>query len=342
VFLVNVPLCAGAALLAPRVLREWRDPAPARPDVAGAVLATTGLAALVLSFSLAETHGPLAGATLGALATSGALLAALVRAEARAADPLLDARKLRRSGVAEPNLVAAALTAATTPPMFLCTLHAQQVLGLAPAAAGLLFPPFNLAVVAGSLAGPRVVAALGARRAMAGGLLAIAAGALALRAIATGTPALGSLVGGFVVLGGGLGVASVASTARGTDALGADDQGLASGLLATSAQIGTALGLAVVIPIASARTDALGRGSAAQVAGFELGFTLAAVLAAASAAAIGIASLRRRGAAPRSELQQGERVRDEEDREQDRPAVQVALHQRAARGAAGGADAEGA
>jgi MFS family permease len=352
VFLVNVPICAAGALLAPRVLREWRDPAPARPDVAGAVLATAGLAALVLAFSLAEAYGPLSLPTLGSLATALVLLASLARVEARAPDPLLDRRRLRRTGVTEPNLVAAALTAATTPPMFLCTLHAQQVLGLGPATAGLLFPPFNLAVVAGSLAGPRAVAAVGGRRAMAGGLLAIAAGALALCAIGVSAPALPTLLTGFVLMGAGLGVASVASTARGTAALAAGDQGLASGLLATSAQIGTALGLAVVIPIAAARTDALGGDAGARVAGFELGFVLAAALAAAAAAAIGLAALRGRASRPlraavtgrerRSELQQDDRVRDEQDREQDRPAVQVALHQRAAGGAARRADAEGA
>ena len=65
-----------------------------------------------------------------------------------------------------------------------------------------------------------------------------------------------------MLLGLGLGVASVASTARGTEALDAADQGLASGLLATSAQLGTALGLAVVVPVAAARTAALGGGPA--------------------------------------------------------------------------------
>ncbi len=45
----------------------------------------------------------------------------------------------------------------------------------------------------------------------------------------------------------------------------------------------------------------------------------------------------------RSDLQQHDRVHDEHDREEDRPAVQVALHQRAAGGAAApAADAEGA
>jgi len=303
VFLVNVPVCVATAGLAPRVLPEWRDPSPARPDVAGAVLSTGGLAALVLALTLAETRGLLAGLTLGAVVVAVIFLGGLVCVEARIPNPLLDRALLRRPGVVGSNAVAAVLTATTTPPMFFCILHAQHVLGLAPAAAGMLFPPFNLAVVAGSLAGPRVVAATGERRAMAGGLLAVAVGALALRAIAPNAPALPSLLGGFMLLGAGLGVASVASTARGTAALDAADQGFASGLLATSAQLGTALGLAIVVPIASAHTRALGGGPAAQVAGFELGFTLTAALAAAAAGAIAIsrAGQRQRGRDRRGE-----------------------------------------
>ena len=137
VFFVNVPICAAAALVAPRVLPERRGPAPARLDVAGALLATGGLAALVLALSLAQLRGPLARETLGALAAAIALLAAFARVEAAAEDPLLGRGLLRRAGVVEPNAVAAVLTATTTPPMFLCTLYAQRVLGLAPEAAGL-------------------------------------------------------------------------------------------------------------------------------------------------------------------------------------------------------------
>jgi hypothetical protein len=94
-------------------------------------------------------------------------------------------------------------------------------------------------------------------------------------------------------MGGGLGVASVASTARGTAALPAGDQGLASGLLSTSAQVGTVLGLAVMVPIAAARTAALDSGHVGQVAGYELGFTLAAALAAACALGVGLRAMPR-------------------------------------------------
>ena len=290
-FFVNVPICAAAALLAPHVLPERREPSPARLDIAGALLVTTGLGALVLALTLAPSHGLGARETLAALLAAVVLLAAFARVEAGAADPLAGRAIRHRPGVLAPNLVAVVLTAATTPPMFLCTLHAQQVLGLDPVAAGLLFPPFNLAVVAGSLAGPRVVAAAGERRAMAGGLAAVSGGALALLAIAPGASALPSLLGGFVLLGTGLGVASVASTARGTAALEATDQGLASGLLTTSAQLGTVLGLAVIVPAAAARTAASGGGATGDVAGYELGFVLSAGLAAVAALA-----LSRRGA----------------------------------------------
>jgi MFS family permease len=318
VFLVNVPVCAVTVALAPRVLTERRVPVPARADVAGATLATAGLAALVLALTLAGARGPGAGITLGAGAAAVALLAAFARVEARAADPLLDRALLRRRGVIGPNVVAVVLTAATTPPMFLCTLYAQDVLGLRPVAAGLLFPPFNLAVVAGSLAGPRVAAAVGERTAMAGGLLTVGAGALALLAIGPGASPLPSLLGGFVLLGGGLGVASVASTAAGTAALDGADQGFASGLLATSAQVGTVLGLALIVPLAAARTAGLDGGPQAQVAGFRLGFVLAAALAGAAAAAIGW---------PRGRAARGDRV----CRRAPRSSLPAALGRAAAR-----------
>jgi hypothetical protein len=149
--------------------------------------------------------------------------------------------------------------------------------------------------VAGSLAGPRVVAAIGTWRAMAGGLIAVAAGALALLAIARDAPPVPTLFGGFITLGAGLGVASVASTTRGTEALDGSHQGLASGLLATSAQVGTSLGLATIAPLAAAHTAALGGGPAAQVAGFKLGFVLAAALAAATGLGLMLATARRHG-----------------------------------------------
>ena len=280
VFLVNVPVCLAAAAAAPRVLRESRDPSPAPPDLAGALLATGGLTGLVFALTTGTPE---------ALAAAAAAFVLFGVVERRAPDPLLRLGTIRRARVATPNLVALTLTATTTPPMLLCTLHAQDVLGLDPVAAGLLFPPFNLAVVAGSLAGPRVAAAIGRHGAMAAGLAGVAAGALALRGIATQSTTLHVLIGGFALMGGGLGVASVASTALGTEALDTGRQGVASGLINTSAQVGTALGLAVIVPVAAVD----GTGAAAQVEGYRLGFTVAAAVAAAAAVALAGPTARR-------------------------------------------------
>ncbi|HYI17124.1 MAG TPA: MFS transporter, partial [Solirubrobacteraceae bacterium] len=124
VFLVNLPVCLLTAALAPRVLPERRDASPSPPDLPGALLATAALSVLVFALSTG---------TPAALPVAAALALAFVAVERRAADPLLHLPTIRRPRVATPNLVALVLTATTTPPMLLCTLHAQDVLGLDPA-----------------------------------------------------------------------------------------------------------------------------------------------------------------------------------------------------------------
>jgi EmrB/QacA subfamily drug resistance transporter len=298
VFLINIPVCALVAWRAVRVLPRQRPDGARHIDAAGAVLGTAGLSGLVLAVTLVETRGFGDPATPAALVAALGLLAGFAAVEWRGTDPLLDRRLLGRPGIGRANAVAAVLTATTTPAMFLCILHAQQVLGLSPTAAGLLFPPFNVAVIAGSFLGPRVVTRVGGPVTMAAGLAVVATGALALLAISTTAPALPSMIAGTVLLGAGLGVASVASTADGTAGIAAERQGVASGVITTSAQVGTALGLAVVLPLAAGRSADLGGSPAAQVAGYEWGFVLVAGLAAVAALTAGVRSVRRGGHTP--------------------------------------------
>ena len=132
VFLVNVPVCVVAAA---RSRRACCASAAARARAAPTSPARRSpRPGSRRSCSRLTSPRPGPGASAHARARSRRRRAArCARAvEARAADPLLDRALLRRSGVAEPNTVAAVLTATTTPPMFLCTLHAQDVLGLAP------------------------------------------------------------------------------------------------------------------------------------------------------------------------------------------------------------------
>jgi EmrB/QacA subfamily drug resistance transporter len=267
VFLVNVPIGAAAVVLAPLVVPETRSAARRRPlDAAGAVTVTAGLALLVLGLTRAQVTGPASAPALGATAAGLALLALFARIEARAPDPLLPAALLRADGLVGANLAAAAITASTTPPLLLVLLDLQGARGLSPLETGALFAPVNLAVITGSLLGPRVARAVGARAAMAAGLAGIAAGVLWLLAVDGARAPPVALVPAFVGMGLSLGCASVASTAAGTGAAGAAREGVASALLNTAAQVGTALGVAAGLSIAAAAGSRAAFGGAALVA----------------------------------------------------------------------------
>ncbi len=284
VFLVNVPLGLAGAVLARAWLPERREPgAPAGLDLAGALAVTAGLALVVFGLAQAEAAGPLAPLPAGTLAAGLGLLWLFARIERRAASPLLAPGTLRRPGLGLALLVAVALTASTSPAMFLYTLHLQGPVGLGPLAAGLACAPLNLAVIAGSALGPRVARRLGRPGTMALGAAVVTAGIGLLAplgaAVAPHVPAL-------ALMGAGLGCASVASTAAGAAAAG-DQEGLVAGLLTTAAQLGTVAGLAVFVPLAAA-FGGPGPGYRWAIAG-------AALAAAAGAVA---AAVRRRVGAP--------------------------------------------
>ena len=284
VFFINLPVGLAGLALAPVLVSESRDQgAPSRLDVAGALSVTAGLTLLVYGITRVEEAGLAAPVTLASLAASGVLLAFFVAVEGWVKNPLVPLGVFRSRVLVGANLVALVLTAATTPPMLLCVLYVQQVLGFSPAQAGLVFPPFNLAVIGGSLLGPRLVARLGPRITMVCGLVAISAGSATLLGVGPRTDGyLLYLIPAFVLMGTGLGCASVASTTSGTAAASGGLQGLASGLLNSAAQIGTVLGLAVLVPLSAARTEALAHTispEAALVEGFRLAFVGAALIA---------------------------------------------------------------
>jgi EmrB/QacA subfamily drug resistance transporter len=290
VFLVNVP--AGLAALAltrrllprdePRASGE-RGAAPARAlvarlDLPGALAGTAAVVALVLALTRIEAGGFDDRIGLAALAAAAVAALGFMRRERRAREPLLPPGTLRSRPLAVALLVSLALTAATTPPFFFTTLHLQSRLGWSPTATGLGFLPLVLAVMAGAMLAPRLVAARGASAVMAGGLLLIAAGAAVLTGISPSGGFLTAVLPGESLYGVGLGAGSVAATSAGTTALPAARQGLASGLLNTAAQVGTALGLAVLVAVAAV--------PAAQVDGFRAAFAVDAALAASAAVAV--------------------------------------------------------
>ena len=289
VFFATVPVGVVGVLLALLLLAEGGDPsAPPKLDAAGATSATAALALLVYGCTRAEEVGFASWSSLGALGLSAVLAAAFVSIEARVGHPLMPLGVFRSRNLVGSGLVALAFQATTNAPLLLCILYLQEVAGLLPAEAGLAFVPFNLAVVAGSYLGSRLTGGMGAGPTAASGLLMIAVGVSFLVRIAPGAGSLGVLLPGFVLMGAGVGLSAVASTTAGTSALGSGKRGLAAGLLNASAEVGYVLGLALLVPLAAARTDAVARGvahppDAALVEGFRWAFCAGAALAVLAA-----------------------------------------------------------
>ncbi|MGZ8750502.1 MAG: hypothetical protein ACXWYP_06430, partial [Pseudonocardia sp.] len=148
----------------------------ARLDVIGAAGVTVGLASIVYGLTEAPAITAHPVRTLLPLLLGTGLLAVVLRRERRLPDPLLPADLLAVRAVRGANLTAAAVTASTSPAMYLAVLYVQNVLHLPPGRAAVYFPVLNLTVIVGSLLGPRLLAVLTARWTAAGGFALIAAG----------------------------------------------------------------------------------------------------------------------------------------------------------------------
>jgi EmrB/QacA subfamily drug resistance transporter len=289
VFLVNVPVAAVSCALAPLLLLESRDRnASRRLDRAGATTVTVGLLVLIYGFTRAQVAGVASPVTWGSLVLSMMLLVNFGFIERRAEHPMVPLRLFHSRTLMGASLVAFVLTAVTSPSSVLGTLYLQQVLGYSPSAAGLAFMPFSLSVIVASIVGSWLIGRIGARAAMVWGLIAVGAAIVIFSGISV-DGGVAYVVVGAALSGSGLGCAAVASTATGTSAASSHDRGLVSGLLNMAAQVGHAVGIAVLVTIAAARTDALAVGgeptAADLVNGFRVAFYVGATIAIGGALA---------------------------------------------------------
>ena len=287
IFFVNVPIGAVGLALAPILLSESRDTSAARRlDLAGAVILTGALGLLIFGLTRSETAGIFAPVTLVTLGLALLLLLAFRLLEGRVAEPLVPFTIFRSRMLTGANLIVIVLFAANGALAFFTTLYMQQVLGYSPVAVGFAFLPVPLIVVViSTFGGSRLVERFGTRRLMGSGMISLVVSMLLLSRISADGTYFIDILPGFVFFGIALGLAFFTSAIAGTTDVGDDQQGLASGLINTSQQLGIAVGLGVLAPLAAARTEALvgsasGEGGATVlVAGYGLAYLVAAALA---------------------------------------------------------------
>ncbi|MFI5521130.1 MFS transporter [Streptomyces platensis] len=276
---------AGVAVLvgAPLLLTESRHPERPRIDVPGAVTVTGGLLSLIYALSTAAEQGFGRPDVLVTLLAGVALLAAFVVVESRAAQPLVSLPMLRRRTVAWGNLAGLTTFAMMSTVVFLLTLYLQEVLRLSPFHTGLVFGVQGVVSAFAGLVAPRVIGRLGARRTLLTGLLIQAGCTAALLGLGTGSGLWLALTG---VSFGSLGHlwAIIAYGVTATSGLPDAEQGLATGLVTSSQQVGITVGIPLLSAVASAHIAALradGGGFAqATLGGIKLALGLDAALLA--------------------------------------------------------------
>ena len=233
----------------------------------------------------AAEDGWTAGVTLALAGLSLALLAAFVAREATARNPLIPLRIFRSRNVTGANLVQALSVAGMFGMFFLGALYLQRILGYDALETGLAFLPVT--IVMGTLSirySERLIMRFGARTLLVPGLVLIMAALI----LFTRAPVDGDywthVLPVMVLLGTGAGVSFPALMTLAMSGATPSDAGLASGLVNTTAQIGAALGLAVLATLSASRADSLtadGESTeAALTSGYHLAFWIAAGLVA--------------------------------------------------------------
>lgn len=281
VFFAPVLLSALILVAAVPLIKET---APSRPatggfDLAGAFAITGAMLLLVYGVIRLEHPGDGVAGTLVTFAAGLALLAAFVLIERRSADPLVRLGILRSGPLVRADLGALLFVGSFAGFQFVATLYLQEVRGWSALQTGLAMLVIGLDTILAPTLTPRLVNRFGNARVLFGGLvLAVVAYALFLPVGMDWTYT--AMLPTMLLLGLAFSLAYGPLTMAATDGIAEHEHGLASGLLYTSIQFGTALGLSAVTAVA-----ALGDATTAEA---RLGALQTALLVPVVAAALGV------------------------------------------------------
>jgi EmrB/QacA subfamily drug resistance transporter len=293
VLFVNVPFSAVALLGAFALLRRERIRARfANFDALGALFVTAGMLLLVYALVKAPDVGWGAARTIGELAGAVVILVAFVVNELRVANPLIPLSILRVRGVAVADATQLVAVGGFVPMFFFLTLYMQTVLHFSPIQTGLAYLPLTGGFIVSSGIASQLFGRIGTKPPIVAGAVIVAAGLYALSRIPVNGSYVTDILPGLLLISLGGGGVFVGVTTAANAGVGEERAGLAAGLLNTSQQVGTALGLAVLSALATAHTNALvraGHVTAAQAATHGYGRALlggAAIVLAGSAVAL--------------------------------------------------------
>lgn len=249
---INVVVALFVLATAPFALTDKPTERRPRLDTPGAITVTLALVALVYGITTAGETGWADPLVWGPILAAAILFAVFLRIESSVAEPLLAPTLLKRRNIAWGNFAGLLAFATETSLVFPLTLYLQETLGFNAVTAGLIFAWLGIGTVLGGLIAPEIIGKTNSKNAIVIGFIVQGAATLPLAFVSDNQawviPLLAvTFIGGVANL-----VAIVGYAVASTTGVPAEQQGLATGLITMSQQVGITLGTPVMSAIVTA------------------------------------------------------------------------------------------
>ncbi|MGK4584081.1 DHA2 family efflux MFS transporter permease subunit [Kitasatospora sp. HPMI-4] len=279
VFFINIPVALVALVATPKLM-----PATGRRsgqiDLLGALTVTLGVAAAVYAIVRAPEAGWGSASTLLTLAAAVVLIALFLVIQSKRREPLMRLDIFKAPNLAAANVAQFLLAAAWVPMWFFLNLYLQQVLGLSAFPSGAALLPMTVAIMLIMITtAPRLIARFGPKPLIVVGLLLLAVGLFWLSLVRADGNFWVDVLPASLVSAIGMALAFIPSLGTAISSARPEEGGLASGIVNTSYQVGSALGLAAMTALAAAKGAGHLGDVKALTSGFSAAFTGAAVIA---------------------------------------------------------------
>ena len=252
-------------------------------DIYGAVSVTAGLMLLVYSLNIAQDIGFESPQTLELLLSSAIVLSVFILIEYRSKAPLMPLGFILRGSIFWTNVLALLQLAAFVAMTFILTNYFQQALGYSALSTGLALAPMGVVflIISAFLAAP-LVNRFGVKPSLILSMVLQTVGYLLLSRISLTESYIGGLLGPMLLIGFGAAFNFTSTNIAVLMGARRGEEGLASGLINTSRQIGGPIGIVVLLTIATFGTPHItGQiipSTAAMVTGFGYAFLAAALI----------------------------------------------------------------
>lgn len=285
VFLINVPIGIVVLTLAPKLLPKGIIQ-KGKIDFTGAVTMTSALILLVYAIVTANDVGLTSFQTVITLSIAAAFFFAFIYMQNKKKEPLLPLNIFRTPNLLASNIIMGLLGAAWIPMWFFLNLYLQQILGYGAFESGLALLPMTVAIMfLMIMMTPKMINRFGIRKNMLVGMVLLSIAMLSF----TMTPHSSTdkninlliyVLPASLIAAVGMSLAYIPVLTAAVSNIQQKHSGLGSGLINTSYQIGSALGLAIIVAWSSGQTEMLIDSGISQLQALNSGFHLAFIGAA--------------------------------------------------------------